>query len=283
MLNFLFLFQKSSGATTQAVIEIPDSPPTLDLSVEQADFGLSNDLSVEQADFGLSNIISMAESQSKLTQPMEHDIGSTQFRLSHSNQDNTLSRISAMTTDTFSDLSNRLPLQGNGSMAASPSKEQWSVISPSVTSPTQKYSISTSEPMQTASDSINRDNFNPASDTFFPLSVSQEDDKSAIDTSAGAMLMDSGRDSGLMPGTPNSGTSDSNQGPPVPISGPIPSAGMSPGGMGGDGKVGIDFESLLRPVKYLKPCVRWQLIRMHPQIFVSKLSVAEFQTFQALV
>jgi hypothetical protein len=203
------------------VIEIPDSPPTLDLSVEQADFGLSN-------------IISMAESQSKLTQPMEEV--RTKFRLSHSNQD-----ISSMTTNTFSDLSSRLSTQGNASMAASPSKKEWSVISPSVTSPTQKYSITTSE-----LDYMNHDNFHPvssASDTFFPLSVSQEDDKSAIDTSAGAMLMDSGRESGLMPGTPNSGTSDSNQGPPVPISGPIPSAGMSPGGMGGHGKVGISLGS----------------------------------------
>jgi hypothetical protein len=53
-----------------------------------------------------------------------------------------------------------------------------------------------------------------------------------------------------MPGTPSSETSDSNQGPPVPISGPIPSAGtspisgMPPGGEtqeGADGKVGISL------------------------------------------
>jgi hypothetical protein len=55
--------------------------------------------------------------------------------------------------------------------------------------------------------------------------------------------------SGPMPGTPGSGTSDSNHGP-VPISGPIPSSsGMSPGGSiegGGDGKVGItSFRILL--------------------------------------
>ncbi|XP_064628563.1 sal-like protein 1 isoform X3 [Lineus longissimus] len=200
---------KSSNVAAQPVIEIPDSPPTLDLSVEQADFGLSN-------------IISMAESQSKSAQPMEQDVGSSQFRLSHPNQDNAISRISAMTTDTFSDLSHRMLSQGNTSMSATPTKEQWSSVSPSITSPMQ---------------SLSHDNFNPvssASDTFFPLSVSQddEDNKSGIDTSAGAMMMDSQRDSGMMPGTPSSGASDSNQGPPVPISGPIPSTGMSPGGDG---------------------------------------------------
>ncbi|XP_064628570.1 zinc finger and BTB domain-containing protein 20-like isoform X8 [Lineus longissimus] len=215
---------KSSNVAAQPVIEIPDSPPTLDLSVEQADFGLSN-------------IISMAESQSKSAQPMEQDVGSSQFRLSHPNQDNAISRISAMTTDTFSDLSHRMLSQGNTSMSATPTKEQWSSVSPSITSPMQ---------------SLSHDNFNPvssASDTFFPLSVSQddEDNKSGIDTSAGAMMMDSQRDSGMMPGTPSSGASDSNQGPPVPISGPIPSTGMSPGGDGktaffGPGHVSVRWD-----------------------------------------
>ncbi|XP_064628596.1 homeotic protein spalt-major-like isoform X5 [Lineus longissimus] len=65
-----------------------------------------------------------------------------------------------------------------------------------------------------------------------------EENKSGIDPAAGAMMMDTQRDLGMMPGTPSSGASDSNQGPPVPISGPIPAAGMSvsPGGLGGDGK-----------------------------------------------
>ncbi|XP_064629743.1 zinc finger protein with KRAB and SCAN domains 1-like isoform X6 [Lineus longissimus] len=50
------------GTVQQNVIEIPDSPPTLDLSVEQHDFGLSN-------------IISLSEQQ-----PMEQESHSAQFR-----------------------------------------------------------------------------------------------------------------------------------------------------------------------------------------------------------
>jgi hypothetical protein len=71
------------------------------------------------------------------------------------------------------------------------------------------------------------------SEVFFPLSVSAVDSINTPQTSDLTI-------SGQMPGTPSSGTSDSNQGP-VPISGPIPSSsalGMPPGVEGAE-KVGI--------------------------------------------
>ncbi|XP_064628593.1 sal-like protein 1 isoform X2 [Lineus longissimus] len=200
---------KSSGATSKAVIEIPDSPPTLDLSIEQEDSRLSN-------------IISMAEDQ----------------YLSH----HRLSQQDYIISDRFSDL----PSQRISPAATSlnhPKKRKISRVSPSLTltSPMQKSSDVSPDSMG-MSDSLTHVNYSPmssASDTFFPLTVSQdEENKSGIDPAAGAMMMDTQRDLGMMPGTPSSGASDSNQGPPVPISGPIPAAGMSvsPGGLGGDGK-----------------------------------------------
>jgi hypothetical protein len=212
------------------VIEIPDSPPTLDLSVEQGDFGLSN-------------IISLAESQ---THSVEQD-SLTQRRLSGLDP----SRISSMTSPSlsFTDNSGRLH-----HMPASTAQSQWGFSTPPKVAPSpSKFMASPSmTPPRTllpsVSDNIHVSDTTTAltsSDTFFPLSVS-EDTKPGSDSLA-SMQMDTDLQGNLpilKPGTPSSGTSDSNQGP-VPVSGPIPSPGMSPGGStdgGTDGKVGISFE-----------------------------------------
>jgi hypothetical protein len=225
VMSVLLFFQKSSRSASQNVIEIPDSPPTLDLSVEQGDFGLSN-------------IISMTSEQG--AQPMEQD-----------SQLGALSHLASNTSAALSDFSSRLasttaqirdtsqswqssPSKGPGS--STPTKVSDSMFGSNVT-PTK------------SSDSLFGDAVPSSSDVFFPLSVSH-DSKSGIDTSVGAMLTDDYKNqfsqSGQMPGTPGSGTSDSNQGP-VPISGPIPSSSsMSPGGCGleggGEGKVGIKLD-----------------------------------------
>ncbi|XP_064628072.1 zinc finger protein 853-like isoform X8 [Lineus longissimus] len=194
---------KSNPSSTASVIEIPDSPPKLDLSVEQADFSLSN-------------IISSAETQSK----MEQDV----YKLSHSTAQD--SRRSPMTT--------------------TPTKPPpaWSLPSPSATSPS-RYSLPTPNVQTTFQDAFPlTDNFNVSaasvSDTFFPLSVEGGDSKAGIDTSASMYLDTEMQGSGqYMPGTPgSSGTSDSNQGGPVPVSGPIPTSGMPGSGLqeGTDGK-----------------------------------------------
>ncbi|XP_064628070.1 zinc finger protein 853-like isoform X6 [Lineus longissimus] len=195
---------KSNPSSTASVIEIPDSPPKLDLSVEQADFSLSN-------------IISSAETQSK----MEQDV----YKLSHSTAQD--SRRSPMTT--------------------TPTKPPpaWSLPSPSATSPS-RYSLPTPNVQTTFQDAFPlTDNFNVSaasvSDTFFPLSVEGGDSKAGIDTSASMYLDTEMQGSGqYMPGTPgSSGTSDSNQGGPVPVSGPIPTSGMPGSGLqeGTDGKL----------------------------------------------
>ncbi|XP_064628206.1 zinc finger protein 574-like isoform X3 [Lineus longissimus] len=202
-----------------AVIEIPDSPPTLDLSVE--------------GDFGLSNIISLAESQA-----MGED-SSAQTRLSSGHD---TSRISN-TSQSFTDHSSRLH-----HMPTTTTPSQWGFSTPSKVAPSpSKFMASPSiTPTRASLTSIN-DNISitdtaamTSSDTFFPLSVS-EDVKPGIDTMTSSMQMDSdsqGNMPTIKPGTPSSGTSDSNQGP-VPVSGPIPSPAMSPGGStdgGADGK-----------------------------------------------
>ncbi|XP_064628075.1 zinc finger protein 853-like isoform X10 [Lineus longissimus] len=213
---------KSNPSSTASVIEIPDSPPKLDLSVEQADFSLSN-------------IISSAETQSK----MEQDV----YKLSHSTAQD--SRRSPMTT--------------------TPTKPPpaWSLPSPSATSPS-RYSLPTPNVQTTFQDAFPlTDNFNVSaasvSDTFFPLSVEGGDSKAGIDTSASMYLDTEMQGSGqYMPGTPgSSGTSDSNQGGPVPVSGPIPTSGMPGSGLqeGTDGK-GIDrshtryFDEMAQPKEY---------------------------------
>ncbi|XP_064628264.1 zinc finger protein 768-like isoform X11 [Lineus longissimus] len=205
-----------TGPSPAAVIEIPDSPPTLDLSNEH--------------DFGLSNIISMTESQS-------------------TEQDTYSQRRFASPSPSFSDTSSRLhhlpPSDASSQVGfttpqkAAPSPSKY-LVSPSMTPPRTMSSISEHVSQ--------RDTAMTSSDTFFPLSVSASEDlKPDIDslqymdsdTSNQGPVPISGPMPVIKPGTPSSGTSDSSQGP-VPVSGPIPSsAGMSPGGSmeGGDGKV----------------------------------------------
>ncbi|XP_064627511.1 uncharacterized protein LOC135487574 isoform X5 [Lineus longissimus] len=205
---------KSSSTASRNVIEIPDSPPTLDLSVEQGDFGLSN-------------IISMTSEQ---PQPMDHD-----------SQLDSLSRLASNTSASLSDFSRRLTSTTGKIRDTSQSWRSSHSKGPNVTPTKSNDSMFDSNITPSkSSDALFGDNEpSSASDVFFPLSVSQ-DSKSELDTS-GAMLTDDFKysQSGQMPGTPGSGTSDSNQGP-VPVSGPIPSsASMSPGGGlegGGDGK-----------------------------------------------
>ncbi|XP_064627526.1 uncharacterized protein LOC135487574 isoform X19 [Lineus longissimus] len=206
---------KSSSTASRNVIEIPDSPPTLDLSVEQGDFGLSN-------------IISMTSEQ---PQPMDHD-----------SQLDSLSRLASNTSASLSDFSRRLTSTTGKIRDTSQSWRSSHSKGPNVTPTKSNDSMFDSNITPSkSSDALFGDNEpSSASDVFFPLSVSQ-DSKSELDTS-GAMLTDDFKysQSGQMPGTPGSGTSDSNQGP-VPVSGPIPSsASMSPGGGlegGGDGKL----------------------------------------------
>jgi hypothetical protein len=223
-----FFFQKPSNSSSN-VIEIPDSPPTLDLSVEQADLGLSN-------------IISAAEAQSRQLQPMEQDF---QHTPSHSTG-HVLANISRQFSN--SDTST--------SMTNTPTKEPpaWPVISPSVSAPNFKLSNSSSPAAMSYGSPQQTDRFNvcgtSASDVFFPLSVShmEEESKTSIQKSVGGVMVNSEiRGVGFTPGLEKS---DSNHGQPVPISGPIPSSGMlpgsgmSPGGAmqeGADGKVGISF------------------------------------------
>ncbi|XP_064628260.1 zinc finger protein 768-like isoform X7 [Lineus longissimus] len=205
-----------TGPSPAAVIEIPDSPPTLDLSNEH--------------DFGLSNIISMTESQS-------------------TEQDTYSQRRFASPSPSFSDTSSRLhhlpPSDASSQVGfttpqkAAPSPSKY-LVSPSMTPPRTMSSISEHVSQ--------RDTAMTSSDTFFPLSVSASEDlKPDIDslqymdsdTSNQGPVPISGPMPVIKPGTPSSGTSDSSQGP-VPVSGPIPSsAGMSPGGSmeGGDGKM----------------------------------------------
>ncbi|XP_064628255.1 zinc finger protein 263-like isoform X2 [Lineus longissimus] len=205
-----------TGPSPAAVIEIPDSPPTLDLSNEH--------------DFGLSNIISMTESQS-------------------TEQDTYSQRRFASPSPSFSDTSSRLhhlpPSDASSQVGfttpqkAAPSPSKY-LVSPSMTPPRTMSSISEHVSQ--------RDTAMTSSDTFFPLSVSASEDlKPDIDslqymdsdTSNQGPVPISGPMPVIKPGTPSSGTSDSSQGP-VPVSGPIPSsAGMSPGGSmeGGDGKI----------------------------------------------
>ncbi|XP_064627506.1 ras-responsive element-binding protein 1-like isoform X1 [Lineus longissimus] len=215
---------KSSSTASRNVIEIPDSPPTLDLSVEQGDFGLSN-------------IISMTSEQ---PQPMDHD-----------SQLDSLSRLASNTSASLSDFSRRLTSTTGKIRDTSQSWRSSHSKGPNVTPTKSNDSMFDSNITPSkSSDALFGDNEpSSASDVFFPLSVSQ-DSKSELDTS-GAMLTDDFKysQSGQMPGTPGSGTSDSNQGP-VPVSGPIPSsASMSPGGGlegGGDGKFGIYHTSSSR-------------------------------------
>ncbi|XP_064628089.1 uncharacterized protein LOC135487868 isoform X1 [Lineus longissimus] len=241
---------KPTASAVQSVIEIPDSPPTLDLSVEQEDYGLSD-------------IISAAEAQRKRPYTMDQDLPTKRFH--SSTQDSALSRLSAMTSESFTDFSrSSQPVTS----VTTPTKLQWSMPSPTATSPRQVSQSRTPTQMPSSPSfqepSAQSDSFNvaatSASDTFFPLSVSQteEDSKAGIDTSAGAMYTDTEmQGSGqYMPGTPgSSGTSDSNQGPPVPISGPIQSTGISPGGgmspggstqEGADGKYGAQLRNCLQ-------------------------------------
>ncbi|XP_064627429.1 B-cell lymphoma/leukemia 11A-like isoform X7 [Lineus longissimus] len=210
--------RQKKTTTSANVIEIPDSPPTLDLSVENADFGLSN-------------IISMTDSRS---QAMEQD--HSHMRLSHEPSFSQLSN----TASSLSELSRRF---SNSQSSMSQSHEQSSWRTPPKVTPTMSSSpIKHPETVRKIESSfVEGAAASTSSDIFFPLSVSAEDSLSELDNST--MLTDSGdmkgqfSPSGRMPGTP--GSSDSNQGP-VPISGPIPiSAGMSPGGStegGGDGK-----------------------------------------------
>jgi hypothetical protein len=217
------------------VIEIPDSPPTLDLSDVQGDFGLSS-------------IISMTESQST-----EQDtLVKTKRRLLSGPDPSRISTSMTGSGQSFTDNSSRLhhmPTATNMNYSpmpkVSPSPSKYSVSSaPVMQSQTSMSSISDSIPCSDPTNAMT------SSDTFFPLSVS-EDTKPCLDSLASScnmqMQMDSNIQGGmsvLRPGTPSSGTSDCNQ-CPVPISGPIPNPGMSPGGStdcGIDGKVGISFE-----------------------------------------
>ncbi|XP_064628104.1 zinc finger protein 853-like isoform X7 [Lineus longissimus] len=230
---------KPSASAVQSVIEIPDSPPTLDLSVEQEDYGLSN-------------IISAAEAQRKRPYTMDQDLPTKRFH--SSTQDSALSRLSAMTSESFTDFSRSSQPMTSGTTST---KLQWSMPSPTATSPRQVSQSRTPTQMPSSPSfqepSAQSDSFNvaatSASDTFFPLSVSQseEDSKAGIDGSAGAMYYSDAEMQGsgqYMPGTPgSSGTSDSNQGGPVPVSGPIPTGGISPGGgmsPGGSTQEGAD-------------------------------------------
>ncbi|XP_064628100.1 epidermal growth factor receptor substrate 15-like 1 isoform X3 [Lineus longissimus] len=234
---------KPSASAVQSVIEIPDSPPTLDLSVEQEDYGLSN-------------IISAAEAQRKRPYTMDQDLPTKRFH--SSTQDSALSRLSAMTSESFTDFSRSSQPMTSGTTST---KLQWSMPSPTATSPRQVSQSRTPTQMPSSPSfqepSAQSDSFNvaatSASDTFFPLSVSQseEDSKAGIDGSAGAMYYSDAEMQGsgqYMPGTPgSSGTSDSNQGGPVPVSGPIPTGGISPGGgmsPGGSTQEGADGKEL---------------------------------------
>ncbi|XP_064628122.1 zinc finger protein 227-like isoform X2 [Lineus longissimus] len=186
--------------STSNVIEIPDSPPTLDLSVEQPDFGLSN-------------IISVAEAQSR--QPLEQD-----SQPSHS-ESQTLSNLSRQ----FSNA------QSSTSVTIKPTKSVWPVISPSVSSSCIQRSNSPSRSSVPNRSHKETDKFDigdiSASDIFFPLSISHaEDDKSSIDKSSGGMMVSSEMND--LRGMPGLEMSDSNQEMQVPESGPIPSTGMSP-------------------------------------------------------
>jgi hypothetical protein len=164
-----------------------------------------------------------------------------------------------MTSDAFA-------THSSPSTTTTPIKRHWSgqsqLPSPPASSSHKFAKFShTSEPGSISEFPSQSDSFNEGtqSEVYFPLSVTPEKDcKTGIitDTSADAMLTDSELQSsahylGTMPGTPSSGTSDSNQGPPVPTSGPVASTGMpsmssmSPGGTtqeGADGKVGISLE-----------------------------------------
>ncbi|XP_064627193.1 zinc finger protein 37-like isoform X1 [Lineus longissimus] len=215
-----------SSSHSGNVIEIPDSPPTLDLSVEQAD------------DFGLSNIISEAESQSQQT---------SQLRYSQS-QESAPSHIGFRSSETFS-------THSSSSMTTMPVKRHWPSQSQSPsTSSAQKFAKFSHTPVADSEFPQPGDSYNEGtatqSDVFFPLSVDPDTDSKAgiIDTSASVMYTDSevlgeGQYSGTMPGTPSSETSDSNQGPQVSMSGAVSSAGLSPGQVGPDGKLiaPIDF------------------------------------------
>ncbi|XP_064628268.1 zinc finger protein 236-like isoform X2 [Lineus longissimus] len=206
--------EKSGRSSANPVIEIPDSPPTLDLSVEHADFGLSN-------------IISMTETPTAPSSSMDH----SSLRFSQSSvQDSALSHLSS----SMPDFSSRL----SGMAASSQSREaSWRTTQPQISPSQSKFgavSHSQSRASLLAHDSSAMTS--SASDTFFPLSVdaTAEDSKGAIDTSAMNMITESDMGpvpiSGPIPSTP--GTSDSSQGP-------VPMSGMSPGGSiegGGDGK-----------------------------------------------
>jgi hypothetical protein len=185
------------------VIEIPDSPPTLDLSDERGDYGLSD-------------IISLAESQTHSAeqnlQPQRHASSSNVTSASQIS-DNSSHLHHLPTTDAQLDY----------------------------TTP-QKAPIFPAKFMSSPGDADNIDtSAMTSSDTFFPLSVS-EDTKPGTDSLVSSMQIDTDIQGNLPilgPGTPNSGTSDSNQGPVL-----VPNPGMSPGGStdgGTDGKVGIGF------------------------------------------
>ncbi|XP_064628185.1 zinc finger protein 768-like isoform X4 [Lineus longissimus] len=197
-----------------AIVEIPDSPPTLDLS-DVAE------------DFGLSNIISMATNSSPLGQDSQQRKPSSELDTSqiapnvpsHSpsyGDSECLHHMPTSTTLSQCDFSTRPKVSRSSRFMSSPS------VTPS----------QTSVPSTCISDSIELSHTAMiSSDTFFPLSVS-EDVKPDIDTMTSSMQIDSdsqGNMPTIKPGTPTSGTSDSNQGP-VPVSGPIANPAMSPGG-----------------------------------------------------
>ncbi|XP_064641097.1 transcription factor Sp8-like isoform X3 [Lineus longissimus] len=205
---------KSYGAgPSQSVIEIPDSPPTLDLSVEQSNYGLAN-------------IISMTEAQTSRSQSME-DIYSG-IRVSLPNAESALSRMAALSSGPLSS-----PHTPDTAMPKH-HHTQWRAESPTITSPRSKIPRQSPSLSQTLpqSDSFTPTGASNMSDVYFPLSTSQEShNQSGIDTSNSMFDTDikmHGQISSAMPGTPSSGTSDSCQAAPVPISGPIPSGAMSP-------------------------------------------------------
>ncbi|XP_064628244.1 uncharacterized protein LOC135487917 isoform X5 [Lineus longissimus] len=189
--------QKRARTTAPSgVIEIPDSPPTLDLP--------------DDHDFGLSNIVSMAESQAESSK--------RDRRIS--------SRLPSSVTSasqSYSDHSSRLP-----HMPPADASSQISPAMPQRVTQFPKTFIGSTSDNGTVSETIAM----TTSDTFFPLSVS-EDTKSGIDI-LGGMKIDADIQGGVpQSATPSSGTSD-NEGP-MSVPGPIASPGMSPDG-GADGK-----------------------------------------------
>ncbi|XP_064628242.1 uncharacterized protein LOC135487917 isoform X3 [Lineus longissimus] len=198
--------QKRARTTAPSgVIEIPDSPPTLDLP--------------DDHDFGLSNIVSMAESQAESSK--------RDRRIS--------SRLPSSVTSasqSYSDHSSRLP-----HMPPADASSQISPAMPQRVTQFPKTFIGSTSDNGTVSETIAM----TTSDTFFPLSVS-EDTKSGIDI-LGGMKIDADIQGGVpQSATPSSGTSD-NEGP-MSVPGPIASPGMSPDG-GADGKtdcIGLDLQ-----------------------------------------